>query len=129
MQEPPKAPYELGRDADGLVVATLRGYWTVETLGSFNDALDDLLVRHRTGAGAARQLKLLVDAREQDVQSREVIDALRQRAGSRGGTDVRVAVVVSGMLRKLQAERVAPNANRAVFLDEGAARQWLLSEG
>lgn len=40
----------------------------------------------------------------------------------------RVAVLVTQMLNKLQAERVMPNPLIKVFRDEAEARQWLSGE-
>ena len=97
-------------------------------LDRFIDELDALIAGHEGESGGADQLRLLMDGREQQVQSREVIEALQRRAGNRGTARVRVAVLVATMLRKLQADRVSPAANRAIFFDENEARAWLLAD-
>lgn len=118
-------PYEISPESGGIVCISMRGFWSTAVLHEFNIALDALIAQHQRSATNASPLRILVDGREQDVQSQEVIEALRQRASVRAGSGVRVAVVVATMLRKLQAERVSPNANRAVFFDESEARAWL----
>lgn len=120
-------PYEISQDPSGFVRVTLRGYWSLNELDQFHTALDALVANHRAQPDGSRPLRFLMDGREQQVQSREVIGALQRHAIHRAGEDVRVAVVVATMIRKLQADRVSPAANRAVFFDEDEARTWLLA--
>lgn len=129
-------PYEISHDPRGFVRVVLRGYWSLELLDRFNDEMD-LLVAHHTGARNdgghdgghdGGPLKLLVDGRQQEIQPREVMDALQRRAHRRGAGSVRVAVVVATMLRKLQADRVNRTADRAIFFDEAEAQAWLLAD-
>lgn len=120
-------PYEISEDPNGVVRVTLRGYWSLDDLDRFHRALDDVVARHRARPSGSQPLRFLMDGREQQVQSRDVIEGLQRHAVHRAGEDVRVAVIVASMIRKLQADRVSPAANRAVFFDEAEARAWLLA--
>lgn len=104
-----------------LVRITRRGLWTVEIFGQYDGELRSLLelVQLRT-----REFLGLIDIRDQGVQTREVAQRFEKLIAEDLLQPVRVAVLTTKALAKLQAERVGRTTQR-VFTSENEALDWL----
>jgi hypothetical protein len=116
--------YEISFDA-GTRILTLRnsGVWNLAEAERYRDELAATLQNLRP---RYPKLSVLSDSRELSILSKEVaaaaatfMDAEIMRPTGR------TAVLVSRMLNKLQADRMADNPLVRVFLDESEARAWL----
>ena len=108
---------------EGIIRYRLDGFWEVDEVAKFRSAL---LAEMKRRAAAAPALKLLGDASAFPVQSVEVAAAfetlmLREVLPA----TLRLALVVSGVLGKLQVRRSGVVANMQMFLDVPAALAWL----
>ena len=102
------------------------GFWDVEEVARYERELTAVLTRLKADG---RPFTILQDSRGQPTQSAEVMRAFAEMSDAPIMQPVgRVAVLVTQMLNKLQAERVMPNPLIKVFRDEAEARQWLSGE-
>ena len=120
--------FRLDETAKSIRVRT-SGFWTVDVARRF-------VGEYRASAEQARRrwgrVRMLVDARDSMVQANEVtreLTGLNESVCESPGD--RIALVVSGGLVKLQADRVAENGThgpvgeRRTFVDPEAAAAWL----
>lgn len=106
-----------------LLVLTLKGYWDLETLGTYGA---DVMRRMATIPSRDVPLKILVDTSTFEVQSAEVTAAFQEAIAQRAASDpTETAVVVTSMLKKKQAQRVFSGLNMRFFGTVGEARQRL----
>ena len=120
-------PFDLSLDrAAGRLHWTLRGYWQPETVGHFAHALHAAV----EGVGAPPwPLQGFGDTSDFPVQSVGVSQALSGLSDASGLFRHRVAIVVGGMMNKLQAERTfAGKPNIAAFLNRSEAEAWLAAD-
>ena len=108
-----------------LVRATLNGYWDLKTASNFTEDL------HKGIAEAAAHADgippcLLIDARHQGVQSQDVVATAGMSLIDFKGPRLRVAILVSSTLHKMQATRVASLDQQQLFSSEADALAWLL---
>lgn len=110
-----------------LVRATLHGYWDAGTATDFSRDLDEALVQ-AASPSASVATRLLIDARDQGVQSQEVVASFGSRMIDFKGSRPRIALLVSSTLHKMQATRIASLDQQELFSSEQKAIAWLLDE-
>jgi len=119
-----RSMYEISFDAETRIL-TLRnsGVWDLAEAERYREELVATLQKLRP---RYPRLSVLSDSRELSILSKDVaaaaaafMDAEIMRPTGR------TAVLVSRMLNKLQADRIADDPLVKVFLDEGEARAWL----
>lgn len=120
--------YELSFDEqENLMVRRLWGFWTVETARAYVAEVDKLFARI---SSRHPDFNILSDSRDFPPQAAEVgavmTEAMRRFAENH---KCKIAIVVSGVLSKLQMERIYPFPHIRGFLDEQSAREWLKQEG
>ena len=99
------------------------GFWNLEEFGRYQAEFTALLTRLRLDG---RPISMLFDSRDMPPQSAEVVNAFSRMTSADGmNPDGRIAILVSGMLSKLQAQRIADNRLVRNFNDEAEARTWL----
>jgi len=107
-----------------IVTARLSGSWDVAEVERYRDDLNDTVTRLKSGHP---RLSMLADGRELSLTTQEVAAAFNALSGSKYMELIdRIAILVSKMLNKLQAERMDGSKIR-VFMDEDAAIAWLKS--
>lgn len=100
------------------------GFWNLAEFGRYHAEFTALLSRIRSDG---RPIKMLFDSRDMPPQSAEVVNAFSKMTSADGmNADGRVAILVSGMLSKLQAQRISDNPLVKSFNDEAEARAWLV---
>ncbi|WP_010219475.1 hypothetical protein [Sphingomonas sp. PAMC 26621] len=110
-----------------LLHVTMRGHWMTETVDRYEQAVG-VAAAGMLSAGCRRgSLIALVDARELNAQSQNVIVEFKARMHREGLLPRRLATVLSSTLFKRQVERIAI-PNQRLFVDESDALSWLLSE-
>ena len=115
--------YEIAYDASAnMLRLRLTGFWTPSVVEAF---ADEFLATVRRLARTAPDLVIISDCRDYPVQSSEVTAAYADRLGPSAGMRQPFAMVVGGMLSKLQADRVADGANFGTFTTLEAAQRWL----
>ena len=99
------------------------GFWNLEEFRRYHAEFAALLSRIRSDG---RPIKMLFDSRDMPPQSAEVVNAFSKMTSADDmNADGRVAILVSGMLSKLQAQRISDNPLVKSFNDEAEARAWL----
>lgn len=113
--------------ASHVVRYSIHGFWTVEAVDAFIDAL----VTELSGrAVAGRKPSLLGNAGDFAVQSAPVAKAFEHAMHARVLPRVaRLALVVKAVLNKLQVERGVGDSNTAIFLNESDALAWITRDG
>lgn len=107
-----------------IVTARLSGFWDVAEVERYRDDLNYTVGRLKSGHP---RLSMLADGRELSLTTQEVAVAFNALAGSKYMELIdRVAILVSKMLNKLQAERM-DGPKIKVFMDEDEAITWLKS--
>lgn len=113
-----------------LLEVRLSGQWTVATVASYRLDVDAALARMQAQGGRPGEYLLLVDMREQGVQSREVAAAYQAFISDYAWVGRRRATIVSGSaLHELQVKRVAKelDVENAFFRTEEEALGWLFA--
>lgn len=98
------------------------GFWTEETMNMFIEALRAQMA---SLARAKRSFVVLSDCRDYPVQSAEIVEIWSRILGPAPIVTVPYAVVAGSVMNKLQAERALTAPNVGVFIDIGAALEWL----
>lgn len=107
-----------------IVTARLSGSWDIAEVERYRDDLNDTVGRLKFGHP---RLSILADGRELSLSTQEVAAAFNALSGSKYMELIdRIALLVSKMLNKLQAERM-DGPKMKVFIDEDAAITWLKS--
>lgn len=110
-----------------MLIQRTGGFWDVEEVARYERELTAILTRLNADG---RPFTMLHDSRGQPTQSAEVMRAFAKMSDAEiMQPKGRVAIVVSQVLNKLQAERVAANALIRIFSDDAEARQWLAETG
>ncbi|MBT2189259.1 STAS/SEC14 domain-containing protein [Sphingobium nicotianae] len=122
------AKFKVTYDAmNKLLELKLEGYWSMD---DFRDYEAEMTAKHVQIIKQTRYYRVLSDARDFAVQSKEVGQAFESLFDPRRGEDFgRFAILVSSALNAIQAKHVSPHANVAVFTNEKEARTWLLEKG
>ena len=117
--------YQIEFDAQAAIVtARLSGSWDIAEVERYRDELNETVGRLKVGHP---RLSMLADARELTLATQEVAAAFNALSGSKYMALIdRIAILVSKMLNKLQAERMEGSKIR-VFMDEDEAITWLKS--
>jgi hypothetical protein len=104
----------------------LEGFWTAATLARF---VAELMVRTTQLRMRRERFGVLSDSSRFAIQSPLVSQGF-ERIMAKGAETHRgpTAVVVAGVLNKLQAERTLKGERVCVFLDPAEARGWLAAE-
>ena len=110
-----------------LVRATLRGYWDLTTASNFTRDLHKALADVATHSALVTP-RLLIDAREQGVQSQVVVATAGDQMVDFKGVPPRVATLISSTLHKMQATRLASPDQQQLFSSEPEAMDWLLAD-
>ena len=107
----------------GLLHLKLAGFWTSDTVRGFIAALLPAVEQMQRRVGG---YSILSDSTEFPVQSPEVSEQFtRIMAAGAGRSRGRTAIVVAGMLNKLQAQRIFKGPHVGVFLTRDEALAWL----
>lgn len=113
--------------ANKLLEITLEGYWSMD---DFREYEAEMGAKHMQIAKQAEYYRVLSDARDFAVQSKEVAQAFDSLFNHRRGDNFgRLAILVSSALSSMQAKHVSPSADVRVFTNEAEARKWLLEGG
>ncbi|WP_242140917.1 hypothetical protein [Sphingomonas sp. TREG-RG-20F-R18-01] len=120
--------FDITTDASrSLLHVTMRGHWMTETVDRYEQAVG-VAVAGILSAGCQRgSLLALVDARELNAQSQNVVAEFKARMHHGGLLPRRLATVLSSTLFKRQVERIAI-PNQCLFVGDSDALSWLLSE-
>lgn len=110
-----------------LIRATLNGYWDLATVARYDVEIRRAHAALAAAGCGADSRRVLIDVRNHQVQSQEVVAALTALRASTGKATHRLAVVVGGVLQKLQSNRVNAEGRDALFTDLDAAIAYLLS--
>ena len=123
-----KPGYSLITDpACRLLKVSLSGLWDLDTLENYR-ADRRVAIQRMADAGVAEaEILLLVDRRDQTVQSQELTNALIDMVDEVETRTARTAVIVGGALLRLQALRTSRTERTRVFTDESEAMDWLMS--
>lgn len=114
--------YEITFDvARKLLRLALIGHWNRDVIEQFDRDRTATLESLGWSTGS---YDCLVDLRQQGVQSREVAERGGEISAVGSHLPRRTAVIASGMLAKLQVERVT-GENERVFTSEEEAMAWL----
>ena len=119
--------YSIRFDADTHILhLRLEGFWSEQTLAAFTAEL----LRTITALRAQhRRYAVLSDSRQFGIQSPEVSQGF-ERIMAHGATanPSPTAIVVAGVLNKMQVERTMKSDRLRAFLNEADARAWLVAE-
>jgi hypothetical protein len=120
--------YQIDFDEDRLmVVATLDGYWTLETL---DDYASELFALMRQVGRRHNFMRMLARSATMSVQSPEVSAGFGKIVADLTGLcPGPIAITVGSMLNKIQASRAMAHERIRIFQDEEEACQWLMSIG
>ena len=110
-----------------LIRATLRGYWDLATTSNFTEELHKTLAETAAHPGTNAP-RLLIDARNQGVQSQIVVATAGEGMVELKGPSPRVATLISSTLHKMQATRIASPDQHRLFSSESEALAWLLAD-
>lgn len=121
--------YSISYDPDhAFVRVELRGFWSIELVDRYCDALQELI---GSLVGAGNRFALLIDAREYPLQNPDVSARFLARTPDwpppGEGPVAGVAMIVASTLSKLQAERTI-GAGVMFFHDADEAEQWLAAQ-
>ncbi len=106
-----------------LLLQRTSGFWDLDEVARYERELTAVLTRLKSDG---RPFTTLYDNRHEHTQSAEVMQAFAKMAGAEIMQPMgRVAIMVTSVINKLQAERISPNPMVKVFHDEAEARQWL----
>ena len=120
--------YEIKVDtSQHLVCATLHGHWDFKFASEFAQELHRAL-EDAASHTASVVTRLLIDARDQGVQSQDVVAIAGNRMIDFKGPRPRVALLVTSTLHKMQAARIASLDQQELFSSEQEALAWLLEE-
>ena len=107
-----------------IVTARLSGFWDVAEVERYREELNSTVRRLKS---RHPRLSILADSRELSLTTQEVAAAFNTMSGSEYMQLIdRLAILVRGMINKLQAERM-DGPKLKVFMDEEAAITWLKS--
>ena len=109
----------------GLIAFTLVGQWTPATIGAFRVALADAYDRLAANGHPRGSFLILSNSQTHGVQSQSITTSLAELAKEFEVVAKKTAVVVSGMLHRLQVQRVAPSDKIRIFTDPAEAKVWL----
>jgi len=117
--------YSISYDPDhSLIRVELRGFWSVEMVDRYCNALQELI---GSLAAEGKRFGLLIEAREYPLQNPEVSERFLTRTADwpppGEGPVVGVAMIVASTLSKLQAERTI-GAGVMFFHEANEAEQW-----
>ena len=117
-------PFHIEVDtARKLITVTCAGLWDTATVGDVERGMQDAVDR-LSGQGCGRHdLLVLIDRRLQGAQTQDVVAALQRVAHDNADKALRTAILVTGMLNKLQSDRIA--VGLGIFTDESDALHWL----
>ena len=119
-------PFGITSDrAAKLMRITYNGNWTVETVEQLRQETRNEVVRLAAAGCLPHELLILIDRRNQGPLSQEVVEATRTLSTENSGRAKRVALIVSGVLNKMQIKRINVAGTTQVFEDEDAALEWL----
>ncbi len=105
-----------------LIELELKGFWKAETFADFRIELRwhiDRLPKK------ARGYLCLTDARELEVQSRELAESCAKFLTMPGVAAARIALVTGSALLKLQAQRTVATGELQIFGNTEVALAWL----
>ena len=121
--------YSLDPDAESkLLTVSLSGHWDLDILRNYQTDRQ-AAIRSMVSAGVAEaDIRVLVDRRNQSVQSQDVAAALSEMLRDVEMKTARTAVIVSGALQRIQTIRTSGTERTRVFTDEHEAKAWLLRE-
>lgn len=112
-------------DKHALLYIKLTGFWGREDLASYSSELMDTFTRIRR---KHETIKILSNCIELAIQSEEIAQGFQNiMSAVQAQHNDPCAIVLGGMLAKMQAERVLASVSFRIFLDENEAREWLLS--
>ena len=109
----------------GLVRTVLAGFFELDDVARYRDARNRAIAR--LGFPPNRHLTL-IDGSTCKVSTQEVIAALQGVIGEPGYRSRRCAMVVPGVLAKMQARRAVQRGDVGMFDTLAAAEEWLLAE-
>lgn len=112
-------------ESRGLIEFRLAGHWRMETVARFRVGLANAYDRLARKGHASGSLLILADCRAHGVQPQDIMAALADLAQELTTVAKRTAVVVAGMLHKMQVERVSPDDRIRTFSDYEEATAWL----
>ncbi len=106
-----------------LMHIVVRGFWPANVLPNYSAALRRNVEALAPHGGCKR---ILVDMSDYPIQSQDVAEA-HSRIIRHGRTEMRavIAIVMTSVLSRLQAKRIANVAGNELFDDEVTARAWL----
>lgn len=101
------------------------GNWTLETVDQLRQATRAEEGRLAASGCPPHELLILLDRRDQGPHPQDVVEALRQLSIENSGKAKRVALLISGMLTKMQVKRINVTGTTQVFRSEALALEWL----
>lgn len=113
--------------AENLIFTELIGFWDEATFDQFVKELRIAVASLGARDSAGGHLTL-ADTRDWGVQSQEIADKFAAITQDPTLMSKRVAMVIPGAMARMQAGRVVPGDNRAIFSSMEEARDWLLTK-
>lgn len=109
----------------GIVRASLEGFWTVDTVDSYWNILEDRIKRSQDAHG---RLLMVMDCTRLQVQPNDVVARMEERGVKLISNERdRIAVIVDSSLLKMQGKRVLDSSQIQNFGSQSEAEKWLSS--
>ncbi|WP_425228375.1 hypothetical protein [Sphingomonas sp.] len=106
----------------------MNGLWDARTGAAFGAAAGSAIEKLVAAGAPFGSLRTLVDARTAAVMPQHIIANMQALAQSQGPASERVAMLLGGMLQKMQFQRTVHDPNFQIFFDEDAAIEWLFAD-
>lgn len=108
--------------ASGRIDVTGAGYWSPPYIDSHFKKVADLVRSHRA---AGVPIRVLVDLRKADIQSRETVEHMSRSTSDIYTAGDKVALLVASSLAKIQMRRAADVIAPEFFISLPEAEAWL----
>lgn len=109
-------------EVDEIIRIVTSGFWTVEKVEAYILELNRAIEKARAKRVSVR---VLIDAREAETQSGDVIARLESAPQWMCDEGDRLVVIVGSTLLKMQVKRTFLDDRSQAFLDEAVAEKWL----
>lgn len=122
-------PYTIVTDpARQMVRLRLVGHWDRRTVDAYREDVGRAMAKMAADGGRSGEYLLLIDVREQGVQSQEVASACQAIVAAYSPMVRRSALLTSpSALHQLQSRRISGQVGRGCFRDEEEAIAFLLA--
>jgi len=107
----------------------LSGFWSDRIAADFAEHFTLASSETRSRLPPDRELLILADLREHAIFSRDALGEIEKLASGVAKRPVRISIIASSTLQRMQLRRLMLARQADIFLDEREAMDWLFGDG